>query len=461
MFFHLPFLRGRGACHAIAAHGDKLKAQAGTGGPFPIPSIFSGIHLPADHYMHRDAPTEWWWNIGTLTAADGRTFGFEINAVAYQDRGFGFTQIMLTDVAAQAHYQRSTIYVPPYGVDFDTWAQSDPTRDWHVGLGRIDNRLSTIDVLTGGSGYDATATVDITGGGGSQAIAWPVLDDNGAVTSIQLTNPGRGYTSLPTVTINGHGKGSGATAQAVHTYVTMDAAWPDPTQNIAIVALLNDQWTGQEILFDLMLSQKGPPFLVWGTGRAPIRPAASGLPLQTSNFYYSLTDLHASGTITLGGETIAVTGVTWMDHEYGFFGSSGSPVKWLLQDAQLTNGWTLSNFCIVTGEPPPPYPAPAPPIEAVKSFVSLRGPLGEMYVAESTMTPGNYWHSPHTNIWYALQFTVQIGDFATLVFDALVPDQEFVMQSGSIYEGVAGVTGTFDGQPITGSGNHGWIEQAG
>jgi hypothetical protein len=217
MFFHLPFLRGRGACHAIAAHGDKLKAKAGTGGPLPIPSIFSGVHLPADHYMHRDAPTEWWWNIGTLTAADGRTFGFEINAVAYQDRGFGFTQIMLTDVGAQAHYQRSTIYAPPYGVDFDTWAQSDPTRDWHVGLGRIDNCLSTIDVVTGGSGYDATATVDITGGGGSQAIAWPILDDNGAVTSIQLTNPGRGYTALPTVTINGHGKGSGATAQAVHT----------------------------------------------------------------------------------------------------------------------------------------------------------------------------------------------------------------------------------------------------
>jgi hypothetical protein len=276
MHIHLPFLRGRGACHGIEAHAGKLSVAADTKDtPVPIPSILSGIHLPADHYMHRDAPTEWWWNIGTLNAADGRVFGFEINAVSYKDRGFGFTQIMLSDVATQSHYQRSTIYVPPYGVDFDTWAQSDPTRDWHVGLGRIDNQLSTIDVTSGGGGYDAQTTVEITGGGGTQAVANPIIDTlTGVVTSIQLTNPGRGYTSPPTVTIKG--KGQGATAKAVHTYVTMDAAWGDPTQNMAVVALLNDEDTGKTVLFDLMLSQKGAPFLVWGTGKAPILPAASG-----------------------------------------------------------------------------------------------------------------------------------------------------------------------------------------
>lgn len=461
MHFNLPFLRGRGFCHAIAAHAEKLEADikaglkadlvSGKATPIPIPSILSGIHLPADHYMHRDAPTEWWWNIGTLTAVDGRIFGFEINAVSYKDRGFGFTQIMLSDVASQAHYQRSTIYVPPYGVDFDTWAQSDPTRDWHVGLGRIDNQLSTIDVVAGGSGYDAETTAEITGGGGTQAVAYPIVDaTTGAVTSIQLTNPGRGYTSLPTVTI--HGKGSGAAAKAVHTYVTMDAAWGDPTQNMAIVALLNDEATGQEVLFDLMLSQKGPPFLVWGTGKAPMLPAASGVPLATNNFYYSLTNLQATGTIAVNGEIIQVSGVTWMDHEYGFFGTSSSPVKWLLQDTQLDNGWALSNFCIFHGTTPPPLDQP------VESFVSLRGPPGQMYVQKSTMTPSNGWTSPTTGATYALTFEVVIQGFADLTFNAQVTDQEFPLpNNGSIYEGIASVTGTFDGKKVTGTG---WIEQA-
>lgn len=458
MHFHLPFLRAHRAAHGLAAHADKLQAaakgapKAAKDTPIPIPSILSGVHLPADHYMHRDAPTEWWWNIGTLTAADGRVFGFEINAVSYKDRGFGFTQIMLSDVATQSHYQRSTIFVPPYGVDFDTWAQSDPTRDWHVGLGRIDNRLSTIDVTNGGGGYDAaTTTVEITGGGGTQAVAYPVVDTlTGAITSIQVTNPGRGYTSLPTVTVKG--KGQGAKAKAVHTYVTMDAAWGDPTQNVAIVALLNDEETGKEVLFDLMLSQKGPPFLVWGTGKAPMLPAASGIPLTTNNFYYSLTNLQVAGTITLGGEVIPVSGVTWMDHEYGFFGSSSAPVKWLLQDAQLSNGWHLSNFCIFHGDKPPPLGKP------VESFVSLRDPLGQMYIQKSTMTPSNGWRSKRTDAHYALTFEVVIQGFADLTFNAQVKDQEFPLpNNGSIYEGIAAVTGTFDGKHVTGTG---WIEQA-
>ena len=339
----------------------------------------------------------------------------------------------------------------PYGVDFDTWAQSDPTRDWHVGLGRIDNHLSTIDITNGGGGYDADTTVEITGGGGTQAVAFPTIDPlTGAVTAIQVTNPGRGYTSPPTVTIRG--KGQGAAAKAVHTYVTMDAPWADPTQNIAVVALLNDEDTGQEILFDLMLSQKGPPFLVWGTGKAPMLPAASGIPLTTNNFYYSLTNLQATGAITLNGEVIPVTGVTWMDHEYGFFGTSSAPVKWLLQDAQLDNGWMLSNFCVFHGTTPPPLDQP------VDSFVTLRGPLGEMYVQTSTMTPSNGWHSDRTGANYALTFDVAIGDFAHLTFNAQVKNQEFPLpNNGSIYEGIATVTGTFNGAAVTGNG---WIEQA-
>ena len=438
--------RGRGASRALAATRGQIPTTAD--GPIPVPAALSGIHLPADHYMHRGAPTEWWWNIGTLTCGD-RVFGFEINAAAFRDRNFAFSQIMLSDVANQKHYQRTTSYMPPAGVDFDTWAQADPTRDWHVGLGRVDSQLSTIDVVSGGSGYDdKTTTVVVSGGGGSQAIAYPIVV-GGVVTAIQLTNPGRGYTSPPTITIAG--KGAGATAKAVHSYVTMDAAWGDPTQNIAIVALLNDQATGAEALFDLMLSQQGSPFIVWGVGVGPVKPAASGPPLATNNFYYSLTNLKAAGTITLDGEVHAVTGVTWMDHEYGFFGTAATPTKWLLQDAQLDNGWTLSNFCVLPGTVSPPEGQPS------ASFVTLRDATGQMYVHPSTMTPTVKWVSPHSGIEYFLEYEVKIGDFGDLTFKSLLPDQEFVLNPGSVYEGVAGVTGTFQGAAVSGTG---WIEQA-
>ena len=62
------------------------------------------IRLPKDHYLHLGAPTEWWWNVGTLRSLD-RTFGFEIQAASFGK--IAITQVMLTDVGRQRHYQRT------------------------------------------------------------------------------------------------------------------------------------------------------------------------------------------------------------------------------------------------------------------------------------------------------------------------------------------------------------------
>ena len=102
-------------------------------------------------------------------------------------------------------------------------------------------------------------------------------------------------------------------------------------------------------------------------------------------------------------------------------------------------------------------PAAPPAGKPVQSFVTLRDPEGQMYVHTSTMTPSTPWVSPHSKTEYFLQYDVQIGDFATLTFKSLLPDQEFVLDTGSVYEGVASATGTFQGRAVRGTG---WIEQA-
>jgi predicted secreted hydrolase len=425
---------------------------ATAGSPVPVPASQSAIFMPADQYMHRGAPTEWWWHTGTLKSGD-RVFGFEINAVAYSDRGFAFSQVMLTDVANSSHYQRTTIYQPPANVDLNNWAEHDVTKDWHVGLGSASNCLSTIQVTNPGTGYTSDPTIAINGGGGSQAIAYakavPLLD---GIYAVQLTNPGRGYTSAPSVTISGGG-GSGATAQAVHSYVTMDAPWGTPTQGMAVVAHLVDEATGTEVDFDLMLSQAEPPMMVWGTGVHTLQPPASGTHLQTNNYYYSLTRLAASGSITLAGEKFAVTGRTWMDHEYGYFGTASTPVKWILQNAQLDNGWTLSNFATITGSLPV-LNQPTP------SFVTLQDPTGATYFASSVLTPfGRTWKSPASGQTYFMQFKIDIAAFdASLTVSSLVDAQEFPVGFGvGVYEGVAAASGTFLGQAASGTG---WNEQA-
>jgi predicted secreted hydrolase len=431
-------------------HATPDIAASTSSAPVPVPASKSAIFMPADQYLHRGAPTEWWWHVGTLQSGD-RVFGFEINTAAYSDRGFAFSQVMLTDVANAKHYQRTTLYTPPVGIDFDNWAQHDVTKDWHVGLGSASNCLSAIEVTNPGTGYSSDPTIEITGGGGSQAIAYakPVA---GEIVTVQLTNPGRGYTSAPSVSISG-GCGTGATAKAVHSYVTMDAPWGDPTRAMAVVALLADEATGTEIYFDLMLSQQGPPFIVWGTGVGAMLPPSSGTHLQTNNYYYSLTRLAASGSVTIGGEKFAVSGRTWMDHEYGYFGTSAKPVKWILQDAQLDNGWTLSNFATL-GESPPKLNQPT------ASFVTLQDPAGAMYFQIAVLTPvGRTWTSPASGITYFMQFKIEIPAFAaSLNVSSLVDAQEFPSGRGAgVYEGVAAATGTFAGKPVSGTA---WNEQA-
>ena len=71
--------------------------------------------------------------------------------------------------------------------------------------------------LTGtGSGYTSTPTVNITGGGGTNAAATAILSGN-VITGLVMTNLGSGYTSNPTVTISGGGATINATAKALAT----------------------------------------------------------------------------------------------------------------------------------------------------------------------------------------------------------------------------------------------------
>ena len=424
---------------ALAAASQAMSANAGARNASAEP----GIRLPADHYAHPGAPTEWWWNIGTLRAGE-RIFGFEINAASYVGQGgFAFTQVMLTDVANDRHYQQTTPFLSgPFNCA--TWAESDPAKPWRVALGSPANALSTILVTNPGSGYQSAPAVEIAGGGGAEASA--NLNAAGGVATIDLWNVGQGYSSEPAVTLTGGG-GTGATAKAVHAFVNMSAPAGDPTQNMTVTARLVDPATGTVVAFDLKLSQQGPPFLVWGTGVVPM-PLTCGSPLQTHN-YYSLTRLQASGTISIDGETFDVSGVTWMDHQYGAFTTAGKPVKWILQDIQLDNGVSISSFSLKEPELGKP----------TTGMATVQNPNQPSTLTLSTITPRKEWRSPVTGTVYFVEVEVKLDLLgATLLVTSLVDSQEFPLAGGSIYEGVGRASGTFNKQQVSGTA---WLEQTG
>ncbi len=419
--------------------------------PDPVPEENVVLSVPKDMYRHKDAPTEWWWHIGTLRAGD-RVFGFEINAASFVGQSFAMTQVSLTDAETGEHYERTQVYVPkPIGnFDVASWAEGDPSKDWYARIGDPSWVVGGFTVTNPGSGYTEAPEVVIEGDG-SGASALAVLDENGGVGQIVLLQPGSGYTETPTVTLRG-GDGSGAEAVAVRNWVSMTAPQADPSQNIRVQSLLVDDPTLTEVEFDLTFSQQGRPFFVFGTG---IEPKATVHDITETNYYFSYTRLAASGTITIDGEEFEVTGTTWMDHEYGNFGggTSDTRVRWLLQDMQLDNGYTLSNAGII-GEGYKPEIG-----VSVDAYVTIQNPDGDIYYVASTITPiGELWVSPRTNRGYAQQFLVEIPSFdAEITVTSRLPDQEFAVSGAPIYEGIAAVEGEMLGEPISGDG---WIEQA-
>ena len=327
--------------------------------------VTNAIELPRDQYLHPTAPNEWWWHIGTLGAGD-RVFGFEINAAMRSMFGqtISFTEIMLTDVQGQIHYEKTTV------IPFDpAWAESDQTKPWYCRL---------------------------TAANGDGSVSMTALASN--------------------------------------------------IESMTVSASFVDAASGETVSFDLNMRQEGQPLLVWGDGVSP-KPVGSGTDaLQVYNYYYSFTNLQASGTITVGSETYQVKGVTWMDHEYGAFASSQA---WVLQDAQLDNGVHLSSFFAST-----------PPVEGQQtpSFVTILTPDGNSTFFNSLTTPlGPLWKSPE-GVSYCLTYQVDIEDVgACLTFVSSMPDQEFASQYAPVYEGVATVAGHYGADAVRGTG---WIEQA-
>lgn len=316
------------------------------------------IRLPQDQYGHEGASSEWWWHIGTLHSGD-RLFGFEVTASGYpgSPTPFAISQIMLTDVANQRHYQQTTEFLP-YPTGF---AQTDPSKPWFVGL-------------------------------------------------------------------TGQASGEGD--------VVMQAPSGDPL-SMSVEAMVRDEATGTQIGFKMQFAQKGPPLLIWGTGRSP-QPTQG----DEYNYYYSFTRVDASGEILIGDEVIPVTGTTWMDHEYGGFPSN---TLWVLQNMQLDNGVDLMNFSSNT----------TPVLnQPMASFASVLTPDGTSSFYDSSCMPMEPWEMG--GVTYYLKWLVSIPALdASFEVTTLMPDQLFSWVS-PVYEGVARAQGNMAGQGVTGTA---WIEQ--
>jgi FtsP/CotA-like multicopper oxidase with cupredoxin domain len=104
----------------------------------------------------------------------------------------------------------NAVYNQAFGANYpvDSYVRIQDTQASFQG-----DAVTSLNLTNGGGGYTSAPIVSLSGGGGSGASATATLGP-AAVASLTLTNGGSGYTSAPAVSLTGGG-GTGATATAV------------------------------------------------------------------------------------------------------------------------------------------------------------------------------------------------------------------------------------------------------
>jgi predicted secreted hydrolase len=163
------------------------------------------------------------------------------------------------------------------------------------------------------------------------------------------------------------------------------------------------------------------------------------------SYYYSRPKMSAEGTVTIGGETLPVTGTAWFDHQWGDFISVGGG-GWDWFAVNLSDGvdLTLSLVRSADGSYPLIYGTLTRPDGSTEHLPR------EAFTVEVT----DSWTSPATDATYPAGWRITVpGEELVVDLRPTVNDQELDTRAttGVVYwEGSQEVTATRAGQPLGG-----------
>lgn len=178
------------------------------------------------------------------------------------------------------------------------------------------------------------------------------------------------------------------------------------------------------------------------TTKNPLLESGKGFTNVCGNksFYYSLTNMEASGIIVMGGKEIEVSGKAWMDHQWT--NSAGySHDKWNWFSIQLDNNTEIVMTEFISGD-------------KRDSWVDIMHSNGRQEsLKELKLKPSEIWQSKDTKEKYPLRWEIEIpGKKAKLNVRALIKDQEVHAGMAKYWEGPIEVSGTFNGKKVKGVG---------
>ncbi|NBP83298.1 hypothetical protein EBU60_05495 [bacterium] len=185
-----------------------------------------------------------------------------------------------------------------------------------------------------------------------------------------------------------------------------------------------------------------------GAGRAPVLHDTDGWVAFADaggSYYYSRTRMPTGGTLTVGGETFAVTGSSWFDHQWGdFIAIGGGGWDWFALNLSDGSDLMLSFVRAKDGTFPLVY----------GTWVEVGGEVRHIEGGEISLTALGSWTSPRSGATWPSGWRVQIAQIGLdVTVTPELADQELntLETTGVIYwEGANSVVGTLAGRPISG-----------
>ncbi len=210
--------------------------------------------------------------------------------------------------------------------------------------------------------------------------------------------------------------GPGWAGAATETYRVWNEDWEVTIDRVAggRAAVHRLRAASQGFGIDLALTEDRAPVLHGDRGYSQKGSAASN-----ASHYYSLTRMPTSGTITVDGRPTAVTGQSWMDHEFGTSFLEDGQVGWDWFSLQLSDGRDLMIFQLrrADGSIDPRSSGTLVEPDGTTTRVTLD--------ARFRLEPGRVWTSPASKARYPVAWTIRLpGQDLELDISAAVDAQE-------------------------------------
>ncbi len=156
-------------------------------------------------------------------------------------------------------------------------------------------------------------------------------------------------------------------------------------------------------------------------GRGPILQGPGGRnpkgrePAEAS-YYYSMTRLPTSGTLTVNGRRFTVDGLSWMDHEFSSNQISSNQVGWDWIALHLADGRDLMLYRMRNKAGSADFLS--------GTLISADGKPRYLSAADKSLTPSGQWKSPASGGIYPTSWKIKIDGIPEMTLRPLLADQE-------------------------------------